>query len=53
MKYLVKVKEVSFGSIAVEAESLDEVKEKAEQAYLEGNTFWKESDMEIVHIQQE
>ena len=47
MKYTIQIKEVSYGTVTVEASSPQEAEELAEQAYYEGNTYWKNSDMEI------
>lgn len=44
MKYTVKVKEISYGYVEVEADSDEEAEEKAEEVYFEGNVVWKSSD---------
>ena len=47
MKYTVQIKEISYGSVTVEASNQQEAEEKAEQAYYDGNAYWKNSEMEI------
>ena len=47
MKYTIQIKETSYGTVTVEASSPQEAEELAEQAYYDGNTHWKNSDMEI------
>jgi hypothetical protein len=46
MKYMVSIKEINYGSVEVEAASLEEAKEKAEREYYNGNVFWKDTDLE-------
>ena len=50
MIYHISVKEVSRGSISIEASSQGEAEQLAEQAYYNGEINWKESDMEITQI---
>lgn len=50
MIYYISIKEVSRGSISIEADSQEEAERQAEQAYFDGEIEWKESDMEITHI---
>ena len=50
MIYHISVKEVSRGSISIEASSQEEAEQLAEQAYYNGEINWKESDMEITQI---
>ena len=50
MIYHISVKEVSRGSISIEASSQEEAEQMAEQAYYNGEINWKESDMEITQI---
>ena len=40
MKYNVDVKDVSYGRVEVEAESIDEAQEKAEELYFSGQVPW-------------
>ena len=47
MKYTIQIKEINYGTVIVEASSPQEAEDKAEQAYYDGNTYWKNSDMEI------
>lgn len=47
MKYVFNVKEISYGSIEVDADNIAEAKEKAGFEYSFGNTCWKNSDYEI------
>ena len=42
MKYLVKISVVDNGSVSVEADSVEEAKEKAEEAYYNGQVFWNQ-----------
>lgn len=44
MKYTVKVKEISYGVVEVEAASAKEAREKAEAEYNFGNVFWNNSE---------
>lgn len=44
MKYSVKVKEISYGVVEVEAASAEEAKETAEAEYYFGNVFWNNSE---------
>lgn len=53
MKYCVSLKEISYGSVVVEAKSKEEAAEKAEQAYYEGSVFWKDSSIETEAIRRE
>ena len=47
MKYLCKVKEISYGVIEVEADSRQEAQDKAEAQYQLGNTIWDSGEYEI------
>ena len=47
MKYRVDVKEISYGTIIVDAVSEEEAYEKAETAYTMGNTIWNSGEYEI------
>ena len=53
MKYLVKISVVDSGSVRVEAESVEEAKEKAEQAYHNGQVFWNESEITELEVSEE
>ena len=45
MKYVVDVKDISYGTIEVEADSVQEAEEKAEAAYFDGKVMWDEADV--------
>ena len=45
MKYIVDVKDISYGRIEVEADSIEEAQEKAEEIYLCGQVPWADSDV--------
>lgn len=47
MKYSVDVKEISYGTIVVDAESPEEAIEKAEGIYHMGNTIWQAGEYEL------
>ena len=47
MKYRVKVKEISYGYITVEARNKEEAEKLADKAYFDGNTEWASGDYEI------
>ena len=53
MKYLVAFKEVNYGSIMVNANSVEEAQELAEEQYYNGNVFWQDTDLEMTRIKQE
>ena len=46
MKYSVKVKEVSYGVVEVEAASSEEAEEKAGAVYYDGNVIWGNSEVD-------
>lgn len=46
MKYTVKVKEISYGAVEIEAGSAAEAEEKAEAEYYAGNVIWGDSEEE-------
>lgn len=46
MKYTVKVKEISYGAVEIEAESATEAEEKAEAEYYAGNVIWGDCEEE-------
>lgn len=47
MKYIFDVKEVSYGRIEVEATNIEEARNKAENEYHSGNTFWASGEHEM------
>lgn len=47
MKYRFDVKEINYGTIEVEANSLEEAQNKAEAGYTMGNTVWSSGEYEI------
>lgn len=47
MKYLIHVKDVSYGVIEVEAENEDQAKELADLQYSMGNTIWQSGEYEL------
>ena len=53
MKYCVSMKEVSYGSVIVEAKSKEEAIQKAEQEYYAGSVFWKDSSVETEAVRRE
>ena len=44
MKYEVDVSEMQYGYIVVDANSEEEAREAAENAYYDGETIWQDSD---------
>ena len=53
MKYLVKISVVDNGSVSVEADSVEEAKEKAEEAYYNGQVFWNQSEITNLDVSEE
>ena len=47
MKYVFDVKEISYGSVSVEANNEEEAREMAWEEYNYGNTYWGDSDVDI------
>ena len=45
MKYIVDVKDISYGTVEVEADSVEQAEEKAETLYFEGMIMWDEADV--------
>ena len=45
MKYIVDVKDISYGRVEVEADSIEEAQEKAEEMYFCGQVPWADSDV--------
>lgn len=46
MKYSVKVKDISYGVVEVEAASAEKAEEKAEPVYYDGNVMWDNSEVD-------
>lgn len=46
-KYRVAVKEISYGFVIVDAEDEDEAREKAEEAYHNGECDWPSMEMDL------
>ena len=53
MKYTVSIRETSYGSVTVDARSMEEAKALAEQEYFDGNVFWKDSELELCSVEKE
>ena len=53
MKYLVQISVVDNGSVNVEADSVEEAKEKAEEAYYNGQVFWNQSEITNLDVSEE
>lgn len=47
MKFVCNVKEISYGTIEIEADSAKEAQDKAEAQYQLGNTNWSGGEYEI------
>lgn len=45
MRYIVDVKDVSYGSVAIEADSIEQAEEKAQVLYFSGQVNWDEADV--------
>lgn len=45
MRYIVDVKNVSYGSVAIEADSIEQAEEKAQDLYFSGQGNWDEADV--------
>lgn len=52
-KYRVAVKEISYGFVIVDAEDEDEAREKAEEAYHNGECDWPSMEMDLGDITKE
>lgn len=52
MKYRVKVKEINYGTIEVDAKSPEEAAEIAEASYTMGNTVWNSGEYELSDIKR-
>lgn len=53
MKYTVNVSETSFGCVTVEADNVEQAKEKAEEEYENGNVYWDNSDFSCTSVRLE
>ena len=45
MKYIVDVKDISYGTVEVEAESKEQAEEMAQDMYFDGQVMWDEADV--------
>ena len=45
MKYIVDVKDVSYGRVEVEADSVEQAEEKAQDLYFSGQVNWDAADV--------
>ena len=45
MKFIVDVKDVSYGTVEVEADSVEQAEEKAQDMYFSGQINWDEADV--------
>ena len=45
MKYIVDIKDVSYGRIEVDADSVEQAQEKAEEMYFDGLVPWADCDV--------
>ena len=50
MRYRVSIKEVTRGFVDVEADSVEEAEEAAYRENANGNTYWMDTDVEIVEV---
>ena len=53
MKYEFTVKETSYGTIEVEANSIEEAEAIADEQYTMGNAFWKGGEYEITAMEKQ
>lgn len=53
MKFTFEIKEISYGSVEVEADNYTKAKELAEAEYHKGNAFWGSGEYEIKPIEAE
>ena len=51
MKYTVVVKEISYGTVKVEAISEEDALRKAETEYAMGNTVWDRGEHELLNVE--
>ena len=47
MKYLVDIKDVSYSTVEVEADSIEEAEEKAQDLYYIGCIEWEDCDIDF------
>jgi hypothetical protein len=52
-KYIVSVMETSYGAVEIEADSPEEAREKAEEAYHQGNVHWTSNEFTAQEITEE
>lgn len=45
MKYIVDAKDISYGTVEVEADSIEQAEEKAQDLYFNGQVNWDEADV--------
>ena len=45
MKYIVDVKDISYGTVDVEADSKEQAEEMAQDMYFDGQVMWDEADV--------
>ena len=45
MKFIVDVKDISYGTVEVEADSVEQAEEKAQDMYFSGQINWEEADV--------
>ena len=45
MKFIVDVKDISYGTVEVEADSAEQAEEKAQGLYYEGLVMWDDADV--------
>lgn len=53
MKVRVAVKEVSYGSVVVEVDKMEDAYDAAYDAYENGEVFWNKSDFDIITTEEE
>ena len=49
-KYLVNVKEISYGFVEVEADSMEDAPEKATEAFHNGNVIWPSCEFTTLDV---
>ncbi len=53
MKYRVSLKETRYGSVTVEADSPQEAKVMADEAYKDGKVYWIDASLELRSLKKE